>query len=196
MHCFRANTWYRSENPRFVCVFVSPGLIPSFCVFEAKWLGRLQWRTIHFFSFKKRPNISLYVEYSRTLLWFFEDFKSAYKATKFYAKWLVRITVLRTKTCTNFTSQKICCLQSGSQILYAVEQFNLLSSKDKLKQGAHLHQTHDPPSPRMSWENCRAVPSKQLPHVLCGAGTYWTRLGRKGFSPVTDRRLCHADEPQ
>ena len=120
-----------------------------------------------FFSFKQRPNISLYVEYSRTLSWVFEDFKSAYKATKFYAKWLVRITVLTTKTCTNFTSQKICCVKSGFEILYAVEQFSLLSSKDKLKQGAHIHQTHDPPSPRMSWENCRAVPSKQLPHMCC-----------------------------
>ena len=39
-----------------------------------------------FFSFKQRPNISLYVEYSRTLSWVFGDFKSAYKATKFYAK--------------------------------------------------------------------------------------------------------------
>ena len=29
MHCFRANTRYRSENPRVVCVFVSPVLIPS-----------------------------------------------------------------------------------------------------------------------------------------------------------------------
>ena len=29
----------------------------------------------------------------------------------------------------------------------------------------------DPPSQRMLWENCRAVPSQQLPHVLCGAGT-------------------------
>ena len=28
--------------------------------------------------------------------------------------------------------------------------------------------TPDPPSPRMSWENCRAVPSQQLAHVLCG----------------------------
>ena len=28
MHCFRANTWYRSENPRAVCLFVSPVLIP------------------------------------------------------------------------------------------------------------------------------------------------------------------------
>ena len=24
----------------------------------------------------------------------------------------------------------------------------------------------------MSWEKCRAVPSQQLPHVLCGAGAY------------------------
>ena len=37
-----------------------------------------------------RPNISLSVEYSRTLIWFFEDFKSAYETTKFYVKWLVR----------------------------------------------------------------------------------------------------------
>ena len=29
MHCFLANTRYRSENPRAVCVFVSPLLIPS-----------------------------------------------------------------------------------------------------------------------------------------------------------------------
>ena len=28
-----------------------------FCVFEAKLFGRLYWRTIIFFSFKKRPNI-------------------------------------------------------------------------------------------------------------------------------------------
>ena len=65
---------------------------------------------------------------------------------------------------------KICYVKSGFQILYAVEQFSSLFSKDKLKQGAHIHQTHDPPSPRMSWENCRAVPSQQLPHVLSGAG--------------------------
>ena len=61
--------------------------------------------------------------------------------------------------------EKVCCVKSGFQILYAVEQFSSLFSKDKLKQGAHIHQTHDPPSPRMSWENCRAVPSQQLPHV-------------------------------
>ena len=118
MHCFRANTWYRSENPRAVCVFVSPVLIPSstnrrvdhfhptrylshlpagifycmplrkiitqrnFLVFEAKLFGRLHWRTIIFFSFKKRPNINLYVEYSRILVWFFQDFKFANKTNK------------------------------------------------------------------------------------------------------------------
>ena len=62
-------------------------------------------------------------------------------------------------------------VKSGFQILYAVEQFSSLFSKDKLKQGAHIHQTHDLPSLRMSWENCHVVPSQQLPHVLCGAGT-------------------------
>ena len=174
MHCFRANTWYRSENPRAVCVFVNPVLIPSstngrvdhfhptrylshlpagifYCMplrktitqrnflslkqnnrpltssenphfqnearcttilvkmnficmrmkndFHIKgWaptfvlkqrpgelgnglFGRLPWRTINFFSFKKRPNISLYLEYSRTLIWFFADFKFAYNTT-------------------------------------------------------------------------------------------------------------------
>ena len=73
---------------------------------------------------------------------------------------------LRTKTPTSI-SRKICCVKSVFQILYAVEQFSSLFSKDKLKQGAHVHQTHDPPSPRMSWENCGAVPSQQLSHVLC-----------------------------
>ena len=50
----------------------------------------------------------LYVEYSRTLILFFEDFKFAYKTTKFYAKWLVR----------NFgqKSQKLCTLAHYFQI--------------------------------------------------------------------------------
>ena len=77
---------------------------------------------------------------------------------------------LRRKTRTSI-SQKFCYVKSGFQILYAVEEFSLLFSKDKLKQAAHIHQTHDPPSPRMSWENCRKAPSQQFPHVLCGAGT-------------------------
>ena len=75
-----------------------------------------------------------------------------------------------TKTRTSI-SRKICCVKSGFQILYTVEQFSSLFSKDKLKQGPHIHQTHDPPSPRMLWENCLAVPSQQLPYVLCGGGT-------------------------
>ena len=77
---------------------------------------------------------------------------------------------LRTKTRTSI-SRKICCVRLGFQILYAVEQFSSLFSKDKLKQGAHIHQTDDPPSPCMSWENCRAVPNQHLPHVLCSAST-------------------------
>ena len=56
---------------------------------------------------------------------------------------------LQTKTQTSM-SRKICCVKSEFQILYAVEQFSSLFAKDKLKQGAQIHQTHDPPSPRMS----------------------------------------------
>ena len=77
---------------------------------------------------------------------------------------------LRTKTRTPI-SREICCVKSGSQILNAVEQLSSPFSKHKLKQWAHIHQTHDPRSPRISWENCRAIPSQQLPHVLCGAGS-------------------------
>ena len=62
-------------------------------------------------------------------------------------------------------SRKICCIKSGFQILYAVEQFSSLFSTEKLKHGAHIHQTHDLPSQCMSCENCHAVPSQQLPHV-------------------------------
>ena len=113
------------------------------------------------FSFKKRPNISLYVEYSRTLIDFSRILSLLIRPLNFYAKWLVR----------NFGQKhelqylyKICCVKSGFQILYAVEQFSSLFSKDKLKHGAHIHQTHDPPSPRTSWmyDHCRAVPSGQL----------------------------------
>ena len=77
---------------------------------------------------------------------------------------------LRTKTRTSI-SQNFCYVKSGFQILYAVEQFSSLFSKDKLKLGARIHQTTDPPSPRMSWENCRKAPSQQFPNVLCGAGS-------------------------
>ena len=122
----RKRDLYRSENPRAVCVFVSPVLIPSSTnrrvdhFYPTRYLSHLPavffllhaakknnnaanflclWSKIirkaslpqHiFFCFKKRPNISLYVEYSRTWSWFSEDFQFAYKTTKFYAKWLVR----------------------------------------------------------------------------------------------------------
>ena len=49
------------------------------------------------------------------------------------------ICAQRTKTRTSI-SRKLCCLKSGFQILYAVEQFSSLLSKEKLKQGAHIHQ--------------------------------------------------------
>ena len=78
---------------------------------------------------------------------------------------------LRTKIRTSI-SQKICYVKSGLQIIYAVEQFSSLFSKDKLKaRGTHTP-THDPRSPSMWWENGSAVPSKQLPHglELCRAG--------------------------
>ena len=78
---------------------------------------------------------------------------------------------LRTKIRT-LISQKICYVKSGLQIIYAVEQFSSLFSKDKLKaRGTHTP-THDPPSPSMWWENGRAVPSQLLPHglELCRAG--------------------------
>ena len=77
---------------------------------------------------------------------------------------------LRTKTRTS-QCRNIGCLKSGFQIFYSVEQFSSLFLKDKLKHRAHLYQTHDPPSPRMSWESCRSVPSQQLPHMLGETGT-------------------------
>ena len=76
---------------------------------------------------------------------------------------------LQTKTLTSIC-RKICYVKSRFQILYAVNSLRHYFSKDKLKQGAHIHQTHDPSSPRISWENYGAVLSQQLPHVLCGAG--------------------------
>ena len=45
---------------------------------------------------------------------------------------------LRTKTRTSI-SRKICCVKSGFQILYAVEQFSSLFSKDKLKQWEYTY---------------------------------------------------------
>ena len=72
-------TPYLSHLP--VGIFYSMPLITQRNFFNLK-----QNNSEGFFSFKKRPNTSLYVEYSRTLTPFFEDFKFAYKSTKFYAK--------------------------------------------------------------------------------------------------------------
>ena len=73
---------------------------------------------------------------------------------------------------TNFDISKnlLCKVGTSKLILYAVEQFSSLFSKDKLKaRGTHTP-THDPSSPHMSRENCLVVPSQQFLHVLCGAG--------------------------
>ena len=99
---------------------------------------------------------------------------------------------------------KICCVKSEFQILYAVEQFSSLFSKDKLKHGAHIHKTHDPPSPRSSWMygHCRAVPSQQLSHECVVWRCHLKHSPRQerdfihGFSPVTDPWLCHSDKPK
>ena len=72
---------------------------------------RLHRRTINSFSFKNTQSINLYVQYSRILIWFFENYKLAYKTAKF-------LRILFDKN-TNF-------IISGFQILYAVEQFSLL----------------------------------------------------------------------
>ena len=63
---------------------------------------------------------------------------------------------------TNFNISKNLLCKVEISILFAVEQFSSVFSKDKLMIRLPL---------RMSWENCRAVPSQQLPRVLRGAGT-------------------------
>ena len=93
---------------------------------------------------------------------------------------------LRTKTQTSI-SRKICCVNSGFEILYAVEQFSSPFSKDKLKQGTHTHQTQDPPS-RMSWENCRGV-STNISH-MCSV-----ELALKGLA-LTGKGLLHTGFPK
>ena len=214
MHCFRANTWYRSENPRAVCVFESPVLIPSstnrrldhfhpfhlshlpagtfYCMLLRKIITQRNFLCLlskiiqkaslahhNFFLALKRDRIQVCMLNVHGL-------KFAYKTTKFYAKWLVR----------NFGQKhelqyldKICCVKSRFQILYIVEQFSSLFSKDKLKHGAHIHQTHDPPSPRTSWMcgHCRAVPIQQLSHT-CVVWSWhlkdWPRQERDFYTRV------------
>ena len=83
---------------------------------------------LNFFSFKRRPNLSLYDEYSRTLIWFFKDSKFAYKTTKFYPKWYV---LIRTKPQTSI-SRKTCYVKSGLVEQLSSQYFSLgtLSNDD------------------------------------------------------------------
>ena len=85
---------------------------------------------------------------------------------------------------TNFNISKNLLRKVGISNSLCIEQFSSLFSKDKLKQGAHIHQIHDSPSPRMSWENCRVVPSQQLPRVVwswhLGAGRLLPVRGEGG----------------
>ena len=99
---------------------------------------------------------------------------------------------LRTKTRTSI-SREICYVKSGFQILYAVERFSSLFSKDKLKARAGTHtSTHDPPSPRKSLENCLAVPRFHTCVVWswglkeCFALVSEVGCLRHGFSPFID----------
>ena len=157
MHCYQVNTCYRSENPWAVCVFVSPVLISSSTNrlvdhFHPKWyLSHLPAGIFYCMLLRK-----IIMQRNFLCLWG----KIIWKASLAHRNFSI--------------SRKICCVKLGFQILYAVEQFSSLFSKDKLqhvKQEAHIHQTYDPPSLHMSWENCCAVPSQQLPHVLCWTGT-------------------------
>ena len=54
----------------------------NFLCLWSKIIRKASFSHHKFFSFKKRPNISLYVEHSRSLIWFFEDFKFAYHRLK------------------------------------------------------------------------------------------------------------------
>ena len=181
------NPWVDHFHPTGYLSYLPPGIF--YCMplrkniitsrnFLCLWSKIIQKASLvhhKFFCFKKRPNISLCVEYSQTLIWFFEDFKFAYKFTEFTQNDLT--VQLWTKIRTS-KSRKICCVKLGFQILYAVEQFSSPFSRDNLKQRAYIHQTHDAPSRCMSWENCCGVPNQQLPHVLALEGLPWPSAGK------------------
>ena len=154
MHCFRANTWYRSENPRAVCVFVSPVLIPS----------STNRRVDHFHPTR-------YLSHLPAGIFYWNLFSRILSLLIRPLNFTQNDLSATSNKNTNFNISKNLLRKVGiSNSLCSAEQFSSLFSKDKLKQGAHIHQTHDPPSPRMSLERCRVVPSQQLPHVLCGTG--------------------------
>ena len=102
----------------------------------------------------------------------------------------------------NFTQNDLCATSDKNT------NFNILKNlllkvgiSNSLCRRGH---TYTNPMIRLS-RTCRGRTAVWFPanssHMSCGAGTQRTRLGRKGFfirlfSLVTDRLLCHADEPQ
>ena len=115
---------------------------------------------------------------------------------------------LRTKTRTSI-SRKICCVRLGFQILYAVEQFSSLFLKDKYTKPmirlprACRGRTAVQISANSSHMCCVELALKVLASaervfytltLTLGASEKQTKKHR--FSPVTDRRLCHADAKQ
>ena len=93
---------------------------------------------------------------------------------------------LRTKTRTSI-SRKICRVKLGFQILYAVEQFSSLFSKDKLKQGAHIHQAMI----RLS-RACRGRTAVWFPAI--SADMCCVELALKGFASA-GKGLLYAGFP-
>ena len=115
---------------------------------------------------------------------------------------------LRTKTRTSI-SRKICCVRLGFQILYAVEQFSSLFSKDKYTKPmirlprACLGRSAVQIPANSSHMCCVELALKGLASAAKGLlypnpnpGGVWKTKKKNRFSPVTDRRLCHADAKQ
>ena len=118
MHCFRANTWYRSENPRIVCVFLSPVLIPS----------STNSRVDHFRSTRYLWHLPVWNFYCMP-----PRSKIIRKASLAHHKYLLlaEFSVRTVNYGPSFFSTDLWPKRVG---IYAVEQFSLLFSKDKLKQ--------------------------------------------------------------
>ena len=94
---------------------------------------------------------------------------------------------LRRKTLTSSICRNICCVKSGFQILYAVEQFSSLFLKEKLKQGAHIHQAMI----RLS-RACRGRTAVRFPAI--SADMCCVELGLKGFASA-GKGLLYAGFP-
>ena len=103
---------------------------------------------------------------------------------------------------TNFNiSKNLLCKVEISNSLCS-EQFRSLFLKDKLKQGVHIHQTHDPSSPRVSFSASRERTAARFPanssHMCCVElaldrllCTHRSRgFLRRGFSPFITPVHC------